>query len=48
MAVAISGWRLARAVAGLGQLGVVAGTGLDTLLSRRLEAGDPGDNCARR
>ncbi|MCC7547889.1 MAG: nitronate monooxygenase [Burkholderiales bacterium] len=42
MGVGISNWRLARAVAQCGQLGVVSGTGLDNLLIRRLEDGDPG------
>ena len=41
MGVGISNWRLAQAVARCGQLGVVSGTGLDTLLIRRLEDGDP-------
>lgn len=40
MGVAVSGWRLARAVAQTGQLGVVSGTGLDTVLARRLQLGD--------
>jgi nitronate monooxygenase len=33
---------LANAVAALGQLGVVSGTGIDTILTRRLQLGDPG------
>ncbi|MFE9772749.1 nitronate monooxygenase [Streptomyces sp. NPDC005931] len=37
----VSGWRLARAVARTGQLGVVSGTALDTLLIRGLQSGDP-------
>lgn len=41
MGVAVSSWRLARAVASLGQLGVVSGTALDTVLARRLQLGDP-------
>jgi NAD(P)H-dependent flavin oxidoreductase YrpB (nitropropane dioxygenase family) len=41
MGVGVSNWRLARAVASLGQLGVVSGTGLDTVLVRRLSDGDP-------
>ncbi len=40
MGVAVSGWPLARAVAQCGQLGVVSGTGLDTVLTRRLQMGD--------
>jgi len=41
MGVAVSGWRLARAVSTLGQLGVVSGTALDVVLARRLQLGDP-------
>lgn len=41
MGVGVSGWRLARAVAELGQLGVVSGVALDILLARRLQLGDP-------
>lgn len=40
MGAGVSNWRLARAVSWLGQLGVVAGTALDQLLSRRLQDGD--------
>ncbi len=40
MGVAVSGWGLARAVSKLGQLGVVSGTALAVMLSRRLQAGD--------
>jgi len=40
MGVGISDWRLARAVSALGQLGVVSGTALDQILSRRLQDGD--------
>jgi NAD(P)H-dependent flavin oxidoreductase YrpB (nitropropane dioxygenase family) len=47
MGVAVSGWRLARAVASLGQLGVVSGTALDVVLARRLQAGDPGGEIRR-
>ncbi len=41
MGVAVSDWRLARAVSSLGQLGVVSATGIDTVLVRRLQDGDP-------
>lgn len=41
MGVAVSGWRLARAVALRGQLGVVSGTALAVTLARRLQLGDP-------
>lgn len=37
MGVAISGWQLARAVASVGQLGVVSGTGIDNVFVRRLQ-----------
>lgn len=47
MGVAISGWRLANAVSSLGQLGVVAGTALDRVMIRRLQAGDPGGHIRR-
>jgi nitronate monooxygenase len=40
MGVAVSNWRLARAVSRAGQLGVVSGTMLDTVLARRLQDGD--------
>ncbi len=47
MGVAVSGWQLARAVARIGQLGVVSGTALDVVLARRLQLGDP-DGDVRR
>jgi NAD(P)H-dependent flavin oxidoreductase YrpB (nitropropane dioxygenase family) len=47
MGVAVSNWRLARAVSGLGQLGVVSGTGIDTVFVRRLQDGDPGAHLRR-
>lgn len=40
MGVAVSSWRLANAVSSAGQLGVVSGTALDTVLARRLQLGD--------
>ncbi|MCM4084675.1 nitronate monooxygenase [Paractinoplanes hotanensis] len=40
MGVGVSSWRLARAVARTGQLGVVSGVALDALLARRLQTGD--------
>jgi NAD(P)H-dependent flavin oxidoreductase YrpB (nitropropane dioxygenase family) len=42
MGVAVSSWRLARAVSLRGQLGVVSGTAIDTVVTRRLQMGDPG------
>ncbi|HUS18561.1 MAG TPA: nitronate monooxygenase [Terriglobales bacterium] len=47
MGVAISSWRLARAVSKLGQLGVVSGTALDNVMVRRLQDGDPGGHVRR-
>lgn len=47
MGVAVSDWRLARAVATRGQLGVVSGTAIDSVLVRRLQDGDP-DGAVRR
>lgn len=47
MGAGVSGWQLARAVSRLGQLGVVSGTALDTILVRRLGAGDPGGHVRR-
>jgi nitronate monooxygenase len=42
MGIAVSNWQLARAVSSLGQLGVVSGTAVDSVLVRRLQDGDPG------
>ncbi|MCS7067025.1 MAG: nitronate monooxygenase [Meiothermus sp.] len=42
MGVSVSNWRLARTVSMLGQLGVVSGTAMDTVMVRRLQDGDPG------
>lgn len=47
MGVAVSDWRLAQAVARAGQLGVVSGTALDTVLVRRLQDGDLGGHMRR-
>ncbi len=47
MGVAVSGWRLARAVAQTGQMGVVSGTALDVVLARRLQMGDPDGDLRR-
>ena len=47
MGAAVSGWRLARAVSMRGQLGVVSGTGIDTILARRLQDGDPDGDLRR-
>ncbi len=47
MGVAISGWRLARAVSSAGQLGVVSGTGIALVMVARLMDGDPGGHVHR-
>jgi NAD(P)H-dependent flavin oxidoreductase YrpB (nitropropane dioxygenase family) len=48
MGVAISGWRLARAVAAhRGCMGVVSGTALDSVVARRLQDGDKGGHLRR-
>ncbi len=47
MGVAVSDWRLARAVSSEGQLGVVSSTGIDAVLVRRLQLGDPGGHIRR-
>jgi NAD(P)H-dependent flavin oxidoreductase YrpB (nitropropane dioxygenase family) len=48
MGVAISGWRLARAVAShRGCMGVVSGTALDSVVARRLQDGDSGGHLRR-
>lgn len=40
MGVGVSDWRLARAVSLQGELGVVSGTGINSMLIRRLQLGD--------
>ena len=47
MGVGVSGWRLAKAVALKGQLGVVSGTTLDVLMTRQLQLGDIGGHLRR-
>lgn len=47
MGVGVSGWELARKVSLHGQLGVVSGTALDTILVRRLGKGDFGGHVRR-
>ncbi len=42
MGIAVSNWRLARAVSRAGQLGVVSGTAIDSVMVRRLQDGDVG------
>ncbi len=47
MGIAVSDWRLARAVSSRGQLGVVSGTCIDSVLVRRLQDGDLGGHIRR-
>jgi len=47
MGIAVSNWQLANAVSRAGQLGVVSGTAIDTVLVRRLQDGDPGGHMRR-
>ena len=47
MGFAVSGWSLAQSVSRLGHLGVVSGAGLDLLLTRTLQWGDPGGHLRR-
>ena len=47
MGAAVSGWRLARAVAQTGQLGVFSGTALGSVYARHLQLGDPEGHLAR-
>ncbi len=47
MGIGVSNWQLARAVATRGQLGVVSGTCVDSLMVRRLQDGDIGGDIRR-
>lgn len=47
MGIAVSDWKLARAVAETGQLGVVSGTAIHVVFARRLIDGDPGGHMRR-
>jgi len=47
MGIGVSSWTLARAVARLGQLGVVSGTCIDSVIVRRLQDGDIGGHVRR-
>lgn len=47
MGVGVSDWRLARAVSVEGELGVVSGTALNSVMVRRLQNGDPGGHVQR-
>jgi nitronate monooxygenase len=41
MGIGVSNWRLARAVSMCGHMGVVSGTSIDCVMTRRLQLGDP-------
>lgn len=47
MGAGVSDWRLARAVGEAGQIGVVSGTAMDVVLTRRLQMGDEDGNMRR-
>lgn len=47
MGVGISNWRLARTVSQHGQLGVISGTGINNVVIRRLQQGDPDGHMRR-
>ncbi len=47
MGIGVSNYRLANAVSRAGGLGVVSGSGLNSVLIRRLQDGDPGGHCRR-
>lgn len=47
MGVSVSGWRLARAAAAHGALGVVSGTAIEVVVARQLQLGDPGGHLRR-
>ena len=47
MGVAVSSWKLAKAVSKTGQLGVVSGTAIDAVIARRLRDGDEGGDIRR-
>lgn len=47
MGAGVSDWRLARTVSKQGQIGVVSGTALDSILARRLQIGDEEGNIRR-
>lgn len=47
MGIAVSDWKLAKAVSETGQLGIVSGTAINSVLVRRLQDGDVGGHCRR-
>lgn len=48
MGAGVSNWELARAVGENGQIGVVSGTAMDIILTRRLQEGGDKDGNMRR
>ena len=47
MGIAVSGWQLAKSVSQTGQLGIVSGTAINSVLVRRLQDGDIGGHSRR-
>ena len=47
MGIGVSDWRLAKAVSKQGQMGVVSGTAIDSVVARRLQLGDLGGDIRR-
>ncbi len=47
MGAGVSDWKLANSVASAGQLGVISGTALDSVMVRRLQLGDVGGHIRR-
>lgn len=47
MGIGVSTWRLAKAVSAYGQMGVVSGTAIDSVIVRRLQLGDPDGDIRR-
>ncbi len=47
MGIGVSDWKLARAVASCGQMGVISGTAIDAVVARRLQDGDLGGHVRR-
>jgi len=47
MGISVSDWKLAKAVSKLGQIGTVSGTGINSVLVRRLQNGDPDESMRR-
>ena len=47
MGIGVSSWRLARRVARRGEIGIVSGTGIDNVVVRELQDGDPHDRRRR-